>query len=251
MRRPTRGIVGNLVIRWATRILRRRHRKLMTTRDDLAGRWTRQARKLGRVARELEMDGDVRLATHAQRPTALPDDAEILHRPSILSIRQNPTGHVSPLSGAELAADVSLHHDMVPPRIVTRQIQRDEGHHDFALEVWNVQGSFVSLALAFPSEQVAKIGRDDLIRLDYSIELDQRCDVFARLNLMHGPNTEQVVRQLDLRNAGDVLEFDVHYTAFDPTRAREIWIDLIFNTRPLNRAVIRDLVISRRPRLSL
>ncbi|WP_240910451.1 DUF6478 family protein [Pontivivens nitratireducens] len=231
--------------------MRRRHRRIMTAHNDLATRWTRQARKLGRIAREIEMDGGVRLASRSQRPTGMPDDAEILHRPSILAIRQTPGGHVSPPSGAQLAADVSLHHDMNPPRIVTRQIQRDEGHHDFALDIWNTQGSFMSLALALPSEQMAKIAREDLIRLDYTIELEQRCDVFARLNLVHGPNTEQVVRQLDLRNQGDVLEFDVHYTAFDPTRAREIWIDLIFNTRPLNRVVVRDLVISRRPRLSL
>lgn len=249
--RIRRGFLGNLVIRWAAGILTRRHARLNHTGDDIAARWTRQARRIGRIARTLEMDGGLRAVGAHQHPETFPADAEILHRPSILGRRLTPAGLVEPISGAELTADVSLHHDMVPPRIVARQVARDPGRHDFAIDIWNVQGSFISLALALPSEQVARIGRNDLIRLDYAMELDQPCDVFARLNLAHGPNTEQVVRQLDLRKPQDALEFDVHYTAFDPTRAREIWIDLIFNTRPLNRAIIRDLMISRRPRLSL
>ncbi|SOH93999.1 hypothetical protein SAMN06273572_10324 [Monaibacterium marinum] len=223
----------------------------MRVRDDVAGRWTRQARKLGRVARQLEMDGSIRSGIAQHRPELLPEDAEILHRPSILRVLQTPSGQVSPATGTELSADVSVHHDMSPPRIVAHQMPRSQGRHEYALDIWNVRGNFVSLALALPPEQVSRIGKDDLIRVDYTIALEQQCDVFARLNLAHGPNVEQVIRQLDLRKQNDVLEFDVHYTAFDPTRAKEIWIDLIFNTRPLNRVVIRDIVISRRPRLSL
>ena len=206
---------------------------------------------MGAATRALELDAAIRTDPLSERPAALPDDAEILHSPSILRTAMPGGGHVAPESGTPFSADVSIHHDLKPARLSARQFARAPGRYDLILDIWDVQGSFASLALALPPEMVERIGREDLIRLDYNITLDQRCDVFARLNLSHGPNVEQVVRKLDLGNQADVIEFDVHYTEFDPTRAKEVWVDLIFNTRPLNRIVLTDLVISRRARLSL
>ena len=245
------GLIGNLIVRWAGQVLSRRHARLARSTDRDAARWLRQARKLGRIARALEMDAALHDRPAELRTGALPPDTELLHVPSALRVDLSPSGVVEPASGVSLAADLSVHHDMTPPRLSLRQVAVRPGHRALRLDVWDVRGSFVSLALALPPEAVARVGRDDLVRLDYEIALEQPCDVFARLNLAHGPNTEQVVRKLDLRRRGDVIEFDVYYTAFDPSRAREIWIDLIFNIRPLNRVTIGDLTISRRPRLSL
>lgn len=180
-----------------------------------------------------------------------PADAVFSFRPAILAFAQTPRGHVSPLPGTALAEGVTLHHDITPPELIVRQDQGVDGQFPLILEVWRGAGSFLSLSIALPEVEAMAVTRDDLIRLSYKLELEQQCEVFGRLNLSHGPNTEQVVRALDLQPGKDWLEFDVHYTAFDPDRTREIWIDLIFNTRPLNRIVIHDLMISRRGRLSL
>ncbi len=69
--------------------------------------------------------------------------------------------------------------------------------------------------------------------------------------MRHGPNTEQVVRELPL-NAEDVwVEFDLAYTKVNEKRVEKAWVDLIFEGPEMNQIVIRDLTFSRRPRAEL
>ena len=39
------------------------------------------------------------------------------------------------------------------------------------------------------------------------IEMEKPLEIFARLNIKHGPNTEQIVRELPLHEADIVVEF--------------------------------------------
>ncbi|MEO1001446.1 MAG: DUF6478 family protein, partial [Pseudomonadota bacterium] len=73
----------------------------------------------------------------------------------------------------------------------------------------------------------------------------------ARLNLPSGPNTEQVVREIDPADPARMIEFDVFYTQYDPRRAAPGWIDIIFEAPQMNRIEIGDLATLIRPRASL
>jgi len=71
------------------------------------------------------------------------------------------------------------------------------------------------------------------------------------LNIKHGPNVEQVVRELPL-NEGEVkVEFDLAYTKMNEKRVERIWVDLIFEGPEMNQVTLRDVTFSRRPRAEL
>ena len=65
---------------------------------------------------------------------------------------------------------------------------------------------------------------------------------------MHGPNTEQVVRELPLNQKEVVVEFDMAYTNLNEKRVGKAWLDLIFEGPEMNQVVIRDLTFARCPR---
>ena len=71
------------------------------------------------------------------------------------------------------------------------------------------------------------------------------------MNIKHGPNVEQVVRELPL-NEGEVkVEFDLAYTKMNEKRVERIWVDLIFEGPEMNQVTLRDVTFSRRPRAEL
>ena len=75
-----------------------------------------------------------------------------------------------------------------------------------------------------------------------------RLELFARLNIKHGPNTEQIVRELPLHSDEIMVEFDLAYSNINEKRIERAWIDLIFENPQMSQTVLRDLTFSRRPR---
>ena len=71
-----------------------------------------------------------------------------------------------------------------------------------------------------------------------------------RLNIRAGANTE---RQPQTIRPGqpETLEFDLFHAQFFEGAVEAAWIDLIITTPEPGRIVIRDLVLSRRPRPAL
>ena len=76
-------------------------------------------------------------------------------------------------------------------------------------------------------------------------------EIFARLNVKNGPNTEQIVRELPLDGTDTMVEFDLAYTKLNEKRVDKLWLDLIFEGPQMNQVVLRDLTFSRRPRAEL
>ena len=64
------------------------------------------------------------------------------------------------------------------------------------MDVFSFDGSFLSLVLDLPFEAVDGLTRRHLIRVDTIVEMEKPLEIFARLNIKHGPNTEQLVREL-------------------------------------------------------
>jgi len=119
------------------------------------------------------------------------------------------------------------------------------------MDVFRFDGSFLSLVLELPPEVVEGLKLNHLIRLDAIVEMEKPLEIFARLNIKHGPNVEQVVRELPL-NEGEVkVEFDLAYTKMNEKRVERIWVDLIFEGPEMNQVTLRDVTFSRRPRAEL
>ncbi len=87
--------------------------------------------------------------------------------------------------------------------------------------------------------------------MDAIIEMEKPLEIFARLNIKHGPNTEQLVRELPLHESEVMVEFDLAYTNLNEKRAERIWVDLIFEGPQMNQIIMRDITFSRRPRAEL
>jgi hypothetical protein len=92
---------------------------------------------------------------------------------------------------------------------------RNTKEDDFApfglrMDVFNFDGSFLSLAIEMPKEAVKGLRRSYLLRLDMIIDSERPQEMFARLNVRHGPNTEQVVREMDMGQRNIWVEFDMY-----------------------------------------
>ena len=83
------------------------------------------------------------------------------------------------------------------------------------------------------------------------VESERDLEIFARFNLKHGPNTENLVRELPLSDDDVWVEFDLAYIGFKPNRVEKMWIDLIFEGASNNQVTIRDLSFSRSTRAQL
>jgi hypothetical protein len=75
--------------------------------------------------------------------------------------------------------------------------------------------------------------------------------VFARLNIKHGPNTEQILTELSLYNDDVIAEFDLAYAEINEQRVERMWLDLIFEGPAMNQVTIRDITFCRYPRAEL
>jgi hypothetical protein len=119
------------------------------------------------------------------------------------------------------------------------------------MDVFAFDGSFLSLVLDFPQEAIDGLTRRHLIRMDTIVELEKPLEIFARLNIKHGPNTQQIVRELPLNEEESMVEFDLAYSTLNEKRVERAWIDLIFENPQMSQVVLRDVTFSRRPRADL
>lgn len=154
-----------------------------------------------------------------------------------------------------LGDEVTLFHDCRLSELTLRQL-RNHREADLApfglrMDVFRFDGSFLSLAIDLPPEAVQGLTRNHLIRLDTNVEMEKPLEIFARLNIKHGPNTEQIVRELPLDAEEISVEFDLAYSKLNEKRVERAWLDLIFEGPEMNEVILRDLTFSRRPRAEL
>ena len=177
------------------------------------------------------------------------------YRPELWREQLTRQGASAVESATEFGAEAKIFHDCSVSELSFRQIRnvREEDLAPFGtnLEVFNFDGSFLSLVVELPSSATEGLTRRHLIRLEAIIELEKPLEVFARLNVKHGPNTEQVVRELQLEDGKAMVEFDLAYTNLNDKRLERMWLDLIFEGPELNQIILRDLALSRRPRAEL
>ncbi|MBL4750604.1 MAG: hypothetical protein JKX71_08530 [Amylibacter sp.] len=184
-----------------------------------------------------------------------PQGTEWAHRPEAWAGPVSPSGMSSVASKSKLGQEVTLFHDCTSNEMTLRQVRnnREQDLAPFAtqLDVFNFDGSFLSLAIEMPPEAIEGLKKEHIIRLTLIIDSERPQEMFARLNLRHRPNTEQIVRELDLSTRELYVEFDLFYTNFKEARAQSLWFDLIFESPSMNQITIRDVSVIRRRRANI
>jgi hypothetical protein len=154
-----------------------------------------------------------------------------------------------------LGGEVTLFHDCRFSELTLRQLrshrESDLAPYGVRMDVFKFDGSFLSLVIDLPTEAVAGLTKNHLIRMETVVEMEKPLEIFARLNIKHGPNTEQMVRELPLHEEEIMVEFDLAYSRLNEKRIERAWIDLIFEGPEMNQVTIRDVTFSRRPRAEL
>jgi hypothetical protein len=105
--------------------------------------------------------------------------------------------------------------------------------------------------LDLPQTACQGLKKRHLVRLDALVDMEKPLEIFARLNIKHGPNTEQIVRELPLNDKEVFVEFDLAYTKLNEKRVDRMWVDLIFEGPQMNQVTLRDVTFSRYPRAEL
>lgn len=181
-----------------------------------------------------------------------PYDADWAWRPEIFRGSLPVPGMSSVESKTKMGEQVTLFHDCVVSELTLRQLrntrEEDLAPYGLRMDVFRFDGSFLSLAIDVPDDGVQGLTRNHLIRLETIVEMEKPLEIFARLNVRHGPNTEQLVRELPLNEQNVMVEFDLGYTRLNEKRIENAWIDLIFEGPEMNQVILRDLTLSRRPR---
>ena len=238
-------------------------------------RWARAARNAGdtglsmlrqhRVAARLlrsHLDrlihrADERLALPVIGSTAFPrpHNADWAWRPELWRGPLPTPGMSSVQTKSMLGEEVTLFHDCNLSELTLRQLRNlreaDLAPYGLRMDVFKFDGSFLSLVIDLPHGATDALKRTHLLRMNCIVEMEKPLEIFARLNIRHGPNTEQIVRELPLHEEDIMVEFDLAYSNLNEKRVEKAWIDLIFEGPEMNQVILRDLTFSRRPRAAL
>jgi hypothetical protein len=184
-----------------------------------------------------------------------PTDADWAWRPELWCGPLPVPGMSSVESKSQLGKQATLFHDCTQSELSLRQIRNrraeDLAAYGLRLDVFRFDGSYLSLAIDLPEEASRGLRRSHLIRIETIVEMEKPLEIFARLNIRNGPNTEQVVRELPLGAETVFVEFDLAYTRLNEKRVDKMWLDLIFEGPEMNQVTLRDLTFSRRRRAAL
>ena len=164
-------------------------------------------------------------------------------------------GFASVSGKSEIFDGATLFHDCRRSELTVRQIRNsrasDIAPFGFRMDVFRFDGSFLSLVVDLPEDAARGLKQKHVIRMDVIVEMEKPLEIFARLNIKHGPNVEQIVRELPLNEEEVMVEFDLAYSKINERRVERLWVDLIFEVPEMNQIILRDITLSRRPRAEL
>jgi len=239
------------------RIWRRTARTAPTMSLDELRRIRSRGARLSHFLQESLAVAEHRLALPVVGSTAFrrPHGTDWAWRPEIWRLPLPTPGMASVQSRAMMGREVTMFHDCSQSELSLRQVRNtreaDLAPYGLRMDSFAFDGSFLSLVIDLPQEATEGLTKRHLIRLDTIVDLEKPLDVFARLNIRHGPNTEQIVRELPLAAQETTVEFDLAYSNLNEKRIERGWIDLIFENPAMSQVILRDVTFSRRPRAAL
>ena len=255
------GRITQFLEGWHQRRTEERWTRLAEAAPDLAGYELRslraEARGMRRQLDRMLQAADARLAVpglHTGLPQ-MPLGTDWCQRPGLWCGALADPGAVCTADRTPLGDGVALYHDCPLGEIVVRQVRNDKPEdrapYGLAVDVFGFKGSFLSLALNLPAAAVEGLKSRHLVRAEMVVDSDGPVKAYARLNIKHGPTLAQPVSALPEQGRDKVAEFDLAYSDLNDKRIERAWVDLILNGAAMSRIVIRDLVVSRRPRAEL
>jgi len=215
------------------------------------------ARQLRYKIDELLQIADSRLALPRIGSSAFPRPVgtDWSWRPNLWRGPISPRGNSGVPSKTAIGDEVTVFHDCRISELTYRQLrnQREEDLAPFGLrlDVFKFDGSFLSIVIELPPEACEGLKRRHLVRVDTIVEMEKPLEIFARLNIRHGPNTDQIVREMPLHETDVFVEFDLGYTKLNEKRIERMWLDLIFEGPEMNQVTLRDVTMARYPRAEL
>ncbi len=213
-----------------------------------------RARQIRRRIDQVLFVADARLTLPLIGSNAIPKPlhCDWAYRPELWRGPITPPGRAAVDSRAMIGDEATMFHDCVISELTIRQIRNTprRGYRPLRprMDVFRFDGSFLSLVIDLPAEAAQGLKRRHLVRLAAIVESEKKIEIFARLNIRHGPNTEQIVRELPLGEDEVMVEFDLAYTKLNEKRVERLWLDLIFEGPEMNQIVLRDITLTRRPR---
>jgi Family of unknown function (DUF6478) len=176
-------------------------------------------------------------------------------RPDLWSGPIPVPGHAAVPVKLVLCDGATIFHDCKQSELTVRQVRNvresDLASFGLRMDVFRFDGSYLSLVIDLPPAVIQGLSLRHVIRLACQVEMEKPLEIFARINVKHGPNVEQIVRELPVSDGEVVAEFDLSYTNLVERRAERIWIDLIFEGPQMNQIMLRDVTVARRPRAEL
>lgn len=251
------GLLDRMIQQSALRRFRRWARAASDTAVQDLRSQRAYARRLKYQLDELIHVADNRLALPliGNQAFPVPYNADWSWRPELWCGPLPKPGLAAVKSQEMLGREVTLFHDCAQSELTLRQLrnqkQDDLAAYGLRMDVFRFDGSYLSLVIDLPTDAAHDLRRKHLVRLDAIVEMERPLEIFARLNIKHGPNTEQIVRELPLDQDDLFVEFDLAYTKLNEKRVEKLWVDLIFENPDMSQVILRDMVFSRRPRAEL
>ncbi len=216
-----------------------------------------QARQLQREVERFLCAADARLSMSTDNAASIPrpEMADWAWRPEVWSRAIRPSGFAAIASGTAIGQELKLFHDCSESEITLRQIRNadatDLAPWGLRLDVFRFAGSYLSLVVDLPTADASALRARHILRIDARIDVERPVEIFARLNIRNGPNTEQMVRELPRGRSDIFAEFDLAYGRINDKRLERAWVDIIFEGPEMNQITLRDVTFSRRPRAEL
>ena len=200
-------------------------------------------------------DGALALPVVGSKSFFTPHGTDWSWRPDVWRHSLPSKGMVAVQSKEKLGDELVLFHDCQHSELTLRQLrnmrEKDLAPFGIRMDVFGFDGSFLSLVLDLPDAASDGLTRNHVFRMSTIVETEKPLEIFARLNVKHGPNTEQIVRELPINQEEVSVEFDLAYTQLNEKQLQKAWVDLIFEGPEMNQVILRDLNFSRRLRAEL
>jgi len=188
-------------------------------------------------------------------PANLPPSTDWWHVPDVMAGPILPAGSAPVKSETKIGRDLALYHDCRTPCLAIRQFHETDGKtgatFGLKLDVFEFDGSFLSLVVQPPETAIEGLLKSHLIRMSLCAQSELPIEISVRLNIKNGPNTEQVSHDTTCCPDGSNIDFDLEYMPFKEGRATQMWFDLFLKTPPMNLITITEITLSRHLRAAL